>query len=81
MPTMTDLQWVEECAYIERTTAVQGNVPEMNRDRATFIRYCTMQRDSASKDGQHDSATYIQHCIDDLMPACAEEYRDIDARR
>jgi hypothetical protein len=28
-----------------------------------------MQRDCATRDGKHDSAEYIQHCIDDLTEA------------
>jgi hypothetical protein len=59
-------EWAQECSYIARVTDKRGNVPEMNHDKATFIRYCEMQRDAATRDGQDDSAQYIQHCIDDL---------------
>lgn len=66
-PTINDAMcWVAECDYIARVTAVRGNVREMNHDRETFIRYCEMQRDAATRAGFHDSATYIQECIDDL---------------
>lgn len=58
--------WSQECAYISRVTDARGNVKEMNFDKATFIRYCEMQRDAAARAGRHDSAEYIQHCIDDL---------------
>lgn len=59
-------RWREECNYIERVTAERGKVREMNYDRATFVRYCEMQRDAATREGFHDTATYIQHCLDDL---------------
>jgi hypothetical protein len=63
------LLWQQECIYIARVTDVRGNVPEMNHDCATFVRYCEMQRDAATREGFHDSAQYIQHCIDDLTAA------------
>lgn len=63
----TDREWSEECSYIARVTDRRGNVPEMNRDLPTFLRYCAMQRDSATREGFDDSAQYIQHCIDDLQ--------------
>ena len=62
----TDFDWKVECQYISDVTDKKGNVPEMNYDKATFIRYCEMQRDAAECDGFYDSATYIQHCIDDM---------------
>lgn len=62
----TDFQWREECNYIDRVADKKGAVPEMNNDKATFVRYCEMQRDSATRDGQDDAATYIQHVLDDL---------------
>jgi len=62
----TDLEWAAECGYIELVTARGGKVPALNNDTATFIRYCTMQRDMATREGRHDSAQYIQHCLDDL---------------
>ena len=58
--------WTGECRYISAVTDKKGNVREMNFDKATFVRYCEMQRDSAERNGFYDSATYIQHCIDDL---------------
>lgn len=64
--TMTCGEWVAECAYISDVTDKRGNVREMNYDHATFLRYCEMQRDRATREGMHDSAQYIQHCIDDL---------------
>lgn len=66
---MTDREWVAECVYIARVTDLGGAVKEMNNDRATFVRYCEMQRDAATRDGRDDSAQYIQHCIDDLKGA------------
>lgn len=58
--------WVAECTYISNVTDKRGNVPEMNRDKATFIRYCEMQQASATRAGFHDTAEYIGHCLDDL---------------
>lgn len=74
MPTparKTDFDWQAECSYISRTTTKQGRVPEMNKDRAVFLRYCEMQRAAAERDGQHDAAEYIQHCIDNLKGEAA----------
>lgn len=62
----TAFEWQQECRYIDRVADVKGVVSEMSHDTATFVRYCEMQRDSATKDGQHDAAQYIQHVIDDL---------------
>jgi hypothetical protein len=58
--------WREECNYISDVTDKRGNVKEMNYDKATFVRYCEMQRDVATREGFHDTAQYIQHCLDDL---------------
>jgi hypothetical protein len=60
------MHWVQECQYIAQVTEKKGDVPAMNRDLPTFIRYCEMQRDTASREGFDDSAQYIQHCLDDL---------------
>ncbi len=60
--------WREECSYITEQTEpfVRGYGPSEFADRAQFLRYCTMQRNSATREGFHDSAAYIQHCIDDM---------------
>lgn len=63
---MTAHDWAEECAYIERVTEKRGNVREMGYSLETFLDYCRMQQRSAERTGHDDSATYIQHCIDDL---------------
>lgn len=74
-PYMTDFEWSHECNFISRTTSdvLTGSpgwrakaLANFNGDRACLIRYCVMQRDCATRDGKHDSAQYIQHCIDDL---------------
>ena len=63
-------EWREECVYIGDTTAsvIAGTDPltNFNGSKECFIRYCKMQRDSAEREGFHDTAQYIQHCIDDL---------------
>lgn len=64
---MTDSEWVGECAYIQRRTERRKFGLEFNNDIACFIRYCIMQRDTATREGYHDSAAYIQHCIDDML--------------
>lgn len=61
-----EFEWSQECDYISRVTDKQGRVREMGYSRDTFIAYCEMQRECATRDGRHDSATYIQHCLDDL---------------
>ena len=66
MATKTAGDWARECAYIGRVTDAQGKVKEMNFDTQVFIRYCEMQRDAATRAGRHDSALYIQECLDDL---------------
>lgn len=62
----TDFQWREECNYIDSVAEKRGRVREMNNSLPVFIRYCTMQRDAATRDGQNDAATYIQHIVDDM---------------
>ena len=61
------IDWVNECKYISAVTDKRGHVAEMNYDTATFVRYCEMQRDTATREGRPDTAQYIQHCIDDLV--------------
>ncbi len=63
---MNGFEWSRECIYIGDVTDKRGVVQEMNYDLDTFIRYCRMQRDTATREGFHDSAQYIQHCLDDL---------------
>ena len=59
--------WREECNYISGVTSDTGGVePGFNNDAHCFIRYCQMQRDTATRDGFHDAAQYIQHCVDDI---------------
>jgi hypothetical protein len=65
-PYKTDFDWSRECDYIAYVTDKRGNVAEMNHDLGVFIRYCEMQRDSATRDGKEFVAALIQHCIDDL---------------
>lgn len=63
---MNATDWKTECVYIAHVTDVRGNVSEFNHDRECFTRYCEMQRDTATREGFLDTATYIQHCIDDM---------------
>ena len=58
--------WTRECEYICRTTAIEGNVRNMNYDKMTFIRYCEMQKACAERESRGDVVQYIQHCLDDL---------------
>lgn len=69
-------EWSQECTYISNTTddvlcgspAAQSRaLRNFSNDRACFVRYCEMQRDSAKRDSRDDSAQYIDHCIDDLI--------------
>lgn len=75
MTYKTDFEWSRECGYISDVTdkvlrtdraELHPAMANFNHDRPCFIRYCEMQRDSATRDGRHDSAQYIQHCLDDL---------------
>ena len=68
-------EWRDECNYISQATTdalsgrpsqIRRGLENFNNDRACFVRYCEMQRNCATSDGRHDSAQYIQHCIDDL---------------
>ena len=62
-------EWREECNFISDATdkARNGRVSRaFNFDPECFKRYCEMQRDSATREGFHDTAQYIQHCLDDL---------------
>lgn len=63
---MDELKWTQECVYISNVTAKRGMVREMNFSRSTFLGYCAMQRDKATREGHDDTAQYIQHCMDDL---------------
>jgi hypothetical protein len=71
----TDFDWSRECDYINYTTldalskwpaTIKKALANFSGDRYCLVRYCEMQRDCATRDGHHDSAQYIQHCIDDL---------------
>lgn len=66
---MNTLNWKNECIFIgdATTRALAGNTDvAFNRDIQCFRRYCVMQRDTATREGVHDAAQYIDHCIDDL---------------
>lgn len=67
---MNTNEWREECVYIQETTdslfAGTDPLTSFNGDPSCFVRYVTMQRDSATRGGFHDAAQYIQHCLDDL---------------
>jgi hypothetical protein len=63
---MNCFDWAQECDYIARVTDARGRVPEMNHNLETFIRYCEMQQNAATRAGVHDAATYIGECLDDL---------------
>jgi len=60
-------EWVAECRFISDATDKRGRMPAFNNDPACFVRYCEMQRDCATRAGHDDAATYIQHCIDDMV--------------
>lgn len=71
----TDFEWQKECTYISDVTTSVTRGPESTRrsaldnfndDVECLIRYCEMQRNSADRNGFHDAAVYIEHCIDDL---------------
>ncbi len=64
--TQADFEWQCETRYISDVTDKGGIVPEMNNDKAKFIRYCVMQKKQAEWAGRVDAATTIQRCIDDL---------------
>ena len=66
---MNAIDWKEECIYIAEQTEpfVRGWGPSEFADKAQFLRYCEMQRSSATREGYHDTASYIQHCIDDVI--------------
>jgi hypothetical protein len=66
---MNALDWTEECKYIAEQTEpfVRGWGPSEYEDKAQFLRYCTMQRNSATREKFHDAAQYIQHCMDDMQ--------------
>lgn len=76
----TDFDWSRECDYISKTTddALHGSasfksaaLASFNGDLACFQRYCEMQRDCATRDGKHDAAEYIVHCLDDIAARLA----------
>ena len=66
LPIRTPFEWVQECKYIAMVAEKCGLVREMNSDTETFVRYCEMQRDMATRAGRDDAAEYIQHVIDDM---------------
>lgn len=63
-------EWREECVYISETTtsalAATDPLTLFNGNPSCFVRYCEMQRDTATREGFDDTAQYIQHCIDDM---------------
>jgi hypothetical protein len=65
--------WRQECNYISDAMddmLLRHRMPRgFNNDPACFMRYCIMQRDSATHEGFYDAAQYIQHCIDDQEAA------------
>jgi len=63
---MNAMQWVDECKYIDSVVCKIVPLTSFNNDWECFKRYCTMQRDTATREGFHDSAQYIQHVLDDL---------------
>lgn len=77
---MKTLHWSKECQYISDITevALRRRAPNpdqgltmalFNYDLECLKRYLEMQRDSAHRDGRHDSVVYIQHCIDEILEA------------
>jgi hypothetical protein len=75
VPSSSEIIWVDECQYISCRTETfmraerlgrKAHVPEMKNDPEVFLRYCRMQKAMAEREGKHDSAQYIQHCIDEL---------------
>lgn len=68
---MNASEWRDECAHISNLVASvtrSGNVPaEFNGDPACLARYLEMQRNSATREGFHVLAGYIQECADDLL--------------
>lgn len=72
---MNTLEWAVECGYISMITdaflgRAETGIEEIRRnfndDRDCFIRYAQMQKNSALRENHPESATYIQHCLDDL---------------
>lgn len=66
LPIRTPFEWAQECNYVSKVAEKRGQVKEMNFDTETFVRYCEMQRDMATRAGRDDAAVYIQHVIDDM---------------
>ncbi len=62
-------EWVEECKYLTEQAEpfVRGWGPSEFEDKAQFIRYCTMQRNSAAREKFYDVEQYIEHILDDLQ--------------
>ena len=68
-PDATAFDWAQECAYISNETdaAQAGRTSStFNNDPSCLRRYAQMQQKVATKQGKHDAAAYIGHCIDDL---------------
>lgn len=63
--------WREECNFCTRAADSKGLLKAFNYDTACFVRYLSMQRDTAERDGFHDTVTYLQHIIDDMTKEVA----------
>jgi hypothetical protein len=65
---MTLSEWSDESLYIleQAEPFTRGYGPSEFDDRAQFLRYCTMQRNSATREGFPDVAQHIDRVIRSL---------------
>lgn len=63
----TTADWVRVCRTVSR---IADNFARIPRERqASELKQTRALRDDATRTGHHDTATYLQECIDDMTGA------------
>lgn len=66
-PPLTPHQWSAICGYVSDITDGFAQLPQARQ--ASEIKQARELRDDATRTGHHDTATYLQACIDDMVGA------------
>ena len=63
----TTAEWVRVCRTVDRVAHNFARVPRVRQ--ASELKKVRTLRDDATRTGHHDTATYLQECIDDMTGA------------
>lgn len=66
-PPLTPHQWSAICGYVSDIADGFARLPQARQ--ASELKQARALRDDATRAGRHDSATYLQECIDDMTGA------------